>query len=89
MVVKCANKTQAQQMWVGVKAVFNITKPGDWHTTDFAEAAILTNLTNTGLGSFQGKYLWFVEKNVLCGMVFSFENGYTQTDQQLLEIASL
>jgi hypothetical protein len=89
LLVKCANTSQAHQMWIGMKAVLNNTMTGNVHATDFADLAMLSNLTNTGQGESQGKYLWFMDKNVICGMIFTFEKGYTQTDQQLLEIANL
>jgi hypothetical protein len=87
--VKCVNTTQADQMYIGVEAAFNASKPGEWQAINFAEAALITNLTTTGMGPYEGKYLWFMEKNVLCGMIFTFKNGYTQTDQQLLDIARI
>jgi hypothetical protein len=89
LLVKCVNVSQAQEMWVGVKSTFNLTKPGAWNEIQYADGALLTELGGTGMGSHQGKYLWFLHKNVLCGMVFTFIDGSERTDQQLLDFADL
>lgn len=87
--VRCANLSDAHQMWTGVKAAFNVTLQGQWRSVELADAGLLTNLTSTSHGTDQGKFLWFMKKNVLCGMAFTFEHGYLRTDAQLLELASL
>ncbi len=80
LLVRCANVTSASDLFDACKAALE-TNVGATHNGTVGDHSVIVNST-TG-----SKYLWFIHKNILCGIVFMPTVGFTYSDAQAEQLA--